>query len=261
MSGCDPIYPSCFLKAVGYYRTYCVVLPFDDAVLQGMLPSKLELAPQSVTPTGTHPIVFLFGKHFDVRPNIIPFFGMTYLEYVCAIPFVQFRDSARDYPGPFAYMPKLFLNELWPTILGWLYAYPKVTAPMTGNPPSDSFYSARTLVGDRPLFEGNFERRGPQQPPSDFPHFAALKQIFEIPFIGKFDWTPYICSNLDFKLDQATVQACTADINIQSEFIPGLEPASYTVDGLDTSALGAFYMALPWDLTMPFACNCIDCKP
>ena len=260
-SGCDPVYPKLFADAVGYYRTFYTVMAMDDALLSGLLPSKLELAPQAVTPAGTHPLVFLMGKHFDVRPDFIPFAGMTYLEYICAIPFVQWRDSSNAYRGPFAYMPRMYLNELFPTLLGYLYAYPKLMARIAGNPPTDSLYAVRSLIQDEPILKGTFERRGPELPPDAFPHFAHVRQIFDMPFIGKHELGPYICSKLTFKLQEATLQACDAQIEIQREFVPGLNPQSFTIPGIDSSPLGAFYMAVPWTMTLPFGCDCIDCAP
>ncbi len=258
--GCDPIYPNSFPKAVGFYRSFFTMLPFDSAILAALLPPKLELGPQSMTPAGTHPLVLLFGKHFDVRPELIPFGGMSYLECIIAIPNVQWRDERNDYRGPFAYMPRLYLDELWPTLLGYLYAYPKLVARMEGRPPEDPHYRVRSLVKDNPLIHGEFLRRGPQLAPTDWPNFANVRGVFEQPFIGKLELSPYTCSKLTFKLDQASVQPCSADVDIEREFLPGVEPASYLVDGIDVDALGSFYIAVPWELTLPFGCSCIGCK-
>lgn len=259
-NGCDPVYPQRFAHAVGNYRTYFTIVPYDDAILTGMLPGDLELATQSITPAGTHPLVFLFGKHFDVRPNIIPFGGMTYLEYICAIPFVQWRRSSNKYQGPFSYMPRMYLNELIPTLLGYMYAYPKQMARMEGNPPTDSHYGVRTLLQDEALIEGSFNRSGPQLPPADFPNFANVRAVFEQPFVGKYEIGPYVCSKLTFKLDQAIIQSCTAEVEVERAFVPGLELGSILRPGIDTDPLGSFYMSVPWELTLPFGCDCIDCK-
>lgn len=259
-TGCDPVYPSQLAHAVGYYRTYFAIIPFDDAVLTGMLPGELELAPQTMTPPGTHPLVFLFGKHFDVRPNFIPFGGLTYLEYICAIPFVQWRNASHDYKGPFAYMPRMFLDELFPTLLGYMYAYPKVMARMSGNPPTDSLYDVRSLLQDEALIQGTFNTFGPQLPPVDFPNFAHVREVFEMPFIGKYEIGPYVCSKLTFKLDQAIIQPATANIEVAREFVDGLLPGSFIRPSIDADPLGSFYMAVPWELTLPFACQCIGCK-
>lgn len=252
-----PTYP---LKALGYYRTFGVVVPIDVATAQASLPDELEIMPQDITPSGTHPLMLLFGKQFDVHPNFAPILNMTYLEHVSALPFVRYRDTENDYKGPFAFLPKLYLNELLPTLLGHLYAYPKTWARVAGNPPYDEVYSVHGLLSGDPIVQAVFERSGPQAPADHFEHFAKIRSIFEMPFIGQYEFGSLICSNLNFKIPQATIQSATANVAIQREYIQGLAPSTYQSVGIEDSPLGGFYMATPWELTPPFGCDCIKCS-
>jgi hypothetical protein len=254
---CEPVIPDFPIHAEGFYRTWVVVLPYPRASLVEMMPGRLELAPQTMTPAETHPLVLLFGHHFDVRPNFLPFGGMTYHELVTAIPFVRWRDAGRDdYRGPFAYLPRLFLDEVLPTALGYLYAYPKEIARIHGG----RRYTIRSLVKDRSILSGTFTPHGAERAPADEPNFEDVRPIFEMPFVGRYaPLGPYACSNLDFELERGELRPCTARVRIERPYLPGLSAGSYRLDGIDEAPLGAFELAVPWTLTPPFACGCISC--
>ena len=256
---CEPEYPKFFAEGIGQYDTRVVVQAVDEAIVEGMLPDELELAPQSVTGDGKHPLMMLFGRQSGVRPDFMPeAVGMNYDEFIVVLPFVQWRaECKKKYRGPFAFMPRLYLDELFPTLLGWWYAYPKELARMS----SGDHYSVDSLVFDRPILRGAFVPYGPTQSPDDFPNFERLRPIFEIPLVGKLDLnpSPYRCSHMTFELERATAQACEATVDIMSPFLPGLVPGVYRTAGLDVEPLGAFLLDVPWRLTLPFNCGCIDC--
>ncbi len=257
---CDPKklkFPKFPSKAIGSYASRVVVWPYPTEVLQNLLPERLELAPQTITGPGAHPVVMLFGRQSHVRPDFIPFGGMNYYEFIFAIPFVQWKDpDAYKFRGPFAYMPRLYLDKAWATLLGYMYGYPKLLGRIQGG----DTYRVRELLLDRPLIRGEFTSHGDRKPPSDFPNFEALKPIFEIPFVGKLDVSPYICSRLTFHLDDALMRSCESTVEIQYEFLPGVFPDTRASLGLAESPLGSFELDVPWDLTLPFGCDCLECS-
>lgn len=249
-----PKYPA---QGQGFYSTNAVVWPFPEEVISPLLPGRLELAPQTLTQESTHPVIMFFGHQTDVRPDFLPFGGMDYNEFIIAIPFVQWRDaSAYAYRGPFAYMPRLFLDRVFATLLGYMYGYPKLLARIHGG----HAYRVHDLLLDRPLIRGDFTAHGDQKPISDFPNFEALRPIFEIPFVGKLDVTPYICSKMTFKLDDALIRSCESSVELQYEFLPGILPDTRVSEGLAHEPLGSFQIDVPWELTLPFDCRCLKCK-
>ena len=255
---CDPVYPQYPAYAVGFYNTHVVNVLYDNDVIDGLLPDELERAPQTLSGPGQHPVTFLFGRHSHVRPNFIPFGGMNYYEFIFAIPFVQWKDpNAYTYRGPFAYMPRMFLDKLFPTILGHFYAYPKELARIHGG----NDYDVHSLLLDKPLLRGEFSPYGAPAPPDDFANFAPIREIFELPFIGQWEFGPYVCSKLTFLLDESMARPSDAVVEIQYEFLPGITPRLFTLPGLDVTPMGSFTLSVPWNLTLPFSCGCIECSP
>lgn len=257
---CDPRklkYPKYPSKAVGTYSSRVVVWPYPREVLQGLLPDRLELAPQTITAPDAHPVVMLFGQQTEVKPDFFPFAGMNYFEFIFAIPFVQWKDpDAYKFRGPFAYMPRLYLDKVMATLLGYMYGYPKLLARIQGG----ETYRVRDLLLDRPLIRGEFRSQGDARPVSAFPNFEALRPIFEIPFVGKLDATPYICSRLTFHLDDALMRSCTSTVELQYEFLDGVFPDTRASRGIEDEPMGSFDIHVPWELTLPFGCDCLECK-
>ena len=58
----------------GSYSALLVTMAMDHALTSTILPKGLSLAPQNLTATGTHPMVFAFGNQSNVRPILAPIF-------------------------------------------------------------------------------------------------------------------------------------------------------------------------------------------
>ena len=116
----------------GDYRALMLTVAMPTADVERLLPVGLSLGRQNLTATGTHPMVFAFGNQSNVHPHF-PFpkvFDLTYLEFIHTIPFVvQCEPTAEDKPpschGPFLFSPRLYLDQLAPTALGWAYGLAK----------------------------------------------------------------------------------------------------------------------------------------
>jgi hypothetical protein len=90
-----------------------VALPINE--VKASLPNYLEIAPQTFTEKGTHPVLLIFSKQSDVRYIGQPVgSGMTYDEAITFIPYVRVKGKK----GVFSYMAQLHLNDMMPTYIG-----------------------------------------------------------------------------------------------------------------------------------------------
>src|SRR5205085_2917933 len=87
--------------------------------------------------------------------------------------------------------------------------------------------------------------------PRDFPHFAAVREIFELPLATS---TPLggMCLDFHWELENAQMQAIEAQVCIEEPFLPGLPIGPFESDGIDESSAGAFHLDVPWTLSRPF---------
>lgn len=250
------IFPKEPLHAVGHYQAPVLVLGLPRSQVQALLPSKLTLAAQDLTPPEQHPVMFLLGRHHHVRPSFLHVRGGSYWEFVVAVPWLRHACRGSAYSEPFAYMPRLYLSSWLFVVLGWFYGYDKWRGRIRGDAAD---YTVRSLLRGRPLVSARFQEYGDTGPALSFPNFRRLADAFQQPFVGKLPVTPYLCSILDFQLRHATLQPLRAELRIETPFLPGLPAAAQWPEGIDRAPLGAFRISVPWTLSPPL--GCCDLKP
>lgn len=246
-------------EGVGTLNSKVVVrfLPTDAA--EKLLPLGLELAPQPVAPVGRHPVFFLFSNcEFDA------WFGdMKYAEFMLGVPYVQLEDPHAPQRGPFIYMPRLYLNEQTPRLLGnLLYGFEKQEAEIREGPGTYEVIEDSALVLD-----ARFETSGPQGTPSDFPEFETVKSLFEMPTISQvariwdedaFDdrehLSAFFATNIRYAFDdpQCRVTPLEARVEVTAALTPeGVPTGAFDAPALGEHALGSFHIEVPQVVSLP----------
>jgi uncharacterized protein with NAD-binding domain and iron-sulfur cluster len=227
------------------------VMAFPRATVQAMLDPGLVLAAQDMTPPDQHPVLLLFGWQGDVRPNRMPFGGGNYLEFIVSVPFVQ-HATARDHercPGPFIYMPKLFLDQLFPTLLGIFgYGYNKELASIRADKTDYTVFQRST---QKALISASFQATGPTASEVDFPHFHITRKPYGLPLVSRTKLGTWHYSFYDFALGQALIQPIDMTIKVYSKDVGGLPPGTYTVPSIEQQGMGAFFIATDATISNP----------
>jgi hypothetical protein len=242
------LFPRSRIKATGRYLAHFVPRSLSRDAVTGLLPRCLELAPQDLVAPNQHPVLFVFGRQQRVRPIIRYGEGLAYLEFLIAIPYLQWRDPGYSYRGPFVYLPRLYLDRWLPVLLGWLCGFAKERAHSESG---DGRNRIAALFSRTPLISGAFTPYGNTRRPQDFSGFQRLSEIFSQPLVTQ---TPFgsMCLDFDWELERARLRAIDAEVRIERAFLPGLSVESFRVDGVDRCALGAFHLDVPWSLSRPF---------
>ena len=142
--------PASKAYAYGHLDVTVAIIAPPAAEVRAWLPQGLSLAPQTMTPPGTHPVTLMFGEHSHVRPWFMPpSAGGSYGEWIVATPALDWTDDG-GHGTSWAYMSRLFLSSPWFVFLGWLYAYPKVLARVSAPPGA---YTVGMLLGAKPRVE------------------------------------------------------------------------------------------------------------
>lgn len=102
---------------------------FDATFLQSLLPGELVLAPQPYTGSGQHPLLLMFNDTHLEANNYLNSIAeeyntslkLDYNEFIVMIPFVQFRDEARNETSPYCFLPVLYLDSLLAVLGGRLF--------------------------------------------------------------------------------------------------------------------------------------------
>ena len=246
-------------------RVTVLVLPVEQ--VRKLLPAGLELAPQPVVPCGWHPVYVLCS-----HDNFSAWFGdMDYEEMMLAVPYVQISEPRDRYPGPYIYMPRLYLNDAVPRELGvHLYGWEKQAATITSVDHGDDNTYTVTQAGAAPALVGQFHALGAAQAPAAYANFTIVRQLLEQPTISqalhivdpdasslKFSG-PLLSTTVLYQVDQpgTTIQPITSELTIGASLTPaGIPPGTYRSASLQDSPLGAFRLRCKQFVTLPRSCK------
>jgi hypothetical protein len=245
-----PLFPPSRLDTDGHYQASFVLWSLPQGAVRQMLPAALEPAAQSLTGAGQHPLMFVFGEQQHVRPIIHRGAGLTYREFITVVPFVQWTAAGHGYRGPFAFLPRLFLDRWLPVVLGWLVGFAKRRERVHMGPGG---YAVSRLLRKQPIVGASFVPHGPVGRCIDFPLFSALRPIFELPLITRLAVGPFLAMNFTWELERAQMQATAADVHIHEAYVRGLPITRFHAEGIDRNTLGAFALNVPWTLSLPVA--------
>jgi hypothetical protein len=260
----NPFDPGMVFNVSGGCTMRCVTVALETERVRNLLPNGLELGVQSMTPLGTHPIVFMFQEMFRVHwstPNLMP--SMSYHEHLIGIPYCYAVNSPLwgGNAGPYFFMPTLRLDNALATTIGLLGGLPKRLARI--NAPTGCFAvldeDCRPLVtaswededtGDiRPLRE--FER--------EFRHFEPVRQALDQPLIVMVPLSigPWFCL-YDFRRwwEEATIRPIRVVTDVHTDYVVGFSPGRYPKDGeafrIDEDPLGSFELQTQWFMGAPY---------
>ena len=238
-------WPALPVHGQGIYCSRVAVLRLPADTVAALLPAGLSLLPHA---DGTHPVVLFFGRQNDVRPNIWPLPGWNYHEAVVAVPDVQAADPRQVYQGPFAFLPRLWLDRIAPVLAGLLfYGYAKRLERISED---GEFYSIRDAAGAM-LAEARFTAGGPAGRAKDFPAWATIETLLNQPILAEPTPGVEIGSVLSFRTHKIRrLVPLAARIVLAPDAVPGFAGGTFTARGLDTLP-AAFEMVSHWRITPP----------
>jgi uncharacterized protein with NAD-binding domain and iron-sulfur cluster len=252
-------------SGVGELDSVITVLMLPRAEVARLLPQGLELAP--------HP----FSAAFDEHPVLVQrshyhfdFGDMTYDETMLAVPYVQLEAFDAPRRGPFLYMPRLYLNETLPRLLGvYLYGYEKEAATIDhAFPQGDGARGHYRVKAERTgasLLEAAITSEGGRDRPGAFAEFATLRQLLEMPTISQAariwdedaahaqELSPFLASNLEYRFDapDAWLEPVRVKLTIARGYTPPGLAGTYELPSLKGATLGAFRTSVKVGVALP----------
>ncbi len=243
----------CLGDPCGQYLVAIVVAYAPADWVRKYLPPEIELQQSMINQEGNHAVAYVFGLTENLRPGWCPWPGVNYQEFAVNIPRVQLAGQESGYTGPFAYLPRLYLNRIYPTVLGWLVGYQKRLSRMTT---TETSYSIRSLFSGRPILDATFTPVGGVQDPPHDVELDKWKSLLAQPQVTQFAGNlMYMHYHIAWRFSR--LQPVRAEINVYSPDLPGVPPGHYTCEPLDDiTTLNlkgyAFLVSFPFELLMPF---------
>lgn len=245
---------------IGHGLTQGIALALPSSKVRNLLPAGLELGDQDVTPRGTHPLIFLCHHFSECQfsfPN--PLRSMNFHEQTVGIPFTFIREGAGApcERGPYYFMPKLYLDDLWVLLNGrFWWGFNKELAIVCAN---DGRYTVTSRSGHR-LISLEWSARGESDHASiGYVGFAPIREMLSQALVsicpaalGPF----FSLTDFDRRWNLATVRPNDSILEVAPSYMPGFDGGLFTESGhsggTGTFILGSFEIFGPWWLSLPY---------
>ena len=237
----------------GHVNSAITFMMSDEELVASLLPSKLELAPQELTPEGKHPVDWSFNFLQDGVTTPVPCLSLTYNELAFVIPYVRFRDgSSKD---AFAYPCKLPLNDLLALLGGRLFwQLTKVLARCSvrddfAEGGGGEFRIQRLFGGEGPYITAEFENDGSSLPGAESANFKRLvpslnQQLVTHGLYG------YQTAAFILDLKEVVIQPLAGSLETKA-FVPGFSQLNHELQSINTNLMGTFQLQVDWRLKLP----------
>lgn len=214
------------------------VLEVPVSTVEAMLPPGLRPYEQYVTRNGTHPVILLFARQRDVRPNLLPF-GVDYLEFTIAVPWVRHALGTEVDLPPLICPTLMYLNNSAMIALGrYGYAFPKHKAKMSMD---ETSYTVRSLKTNQELISCTYHRIGNRVRADELANFDRVRSGYEQSMVNPNIFGSWLYAKYDFSLGQALMQPTAMQIRISSDVF-GLPIGDYSLPPITKSPFGGFFL-------------------
>lgn len=172
------------MYSTGRWKGMFATLALDRAVASRLVDPRLELGPSPLDQPDQHPVCFMLGVQSDVRGTwpVFRSFPAEYREAMVVVPGVRFRGATRD----FLHMPRLYLDQRWPTWLGqYVFGFNKILKDVRITPGGfEVLNRGGGDKGDPPLWLANYGKSDSAIETGPVAAAQPLSEIFSPPFLG-----------------------------------------------------------------------------
>jgi hypothetical protein len=240
--------------------TRCVVLALPSSAVSAMLPAGLDLGRQNLTPEGTHPLILQFHRFSECQFSFPTFLqSMNFHEQTVGIPFAYVRPGygLPGGSGPYYFMPKLYLDDLWVLLNGrvWWGFNKEITSVQA----SDCRYTVTSLAGRRLVsLEWSVLGDADARPVNGSAEWERHRQMLNQTLISG---TPasagifFSLTDFDRRWNLSTARPLRSVLEVDPAYLPGFEGGRFTASGqggIDSPVLASFELCGPWWLSLPY---------
>lgn len=265
LAGFTPGSHATILEQKSTFEGWIVPFLVSDTEAMALLPQGLELAPQPLSATGTHPILFML--HELDGHGVWGARRQTRL--MVAVPYVELRVPQATFSGPFLYVFRLYVPYDDPIrgAMSTLYGLEEHPVRFQGRVENDL---VRVVDADRnlTLVEARLASDGAFVHPRDCPGFEMARKLLDMPVIAQaarvYDRqafvrresfpSDFLCSSMRFQFDdeRSRVVPVHAEMDWHDARAAAQSQRPFSTGPLtSTRALGAYRLRTRIVLTGP----------
>jgi hypothetical protein len=230
--------------------------------VRALLPASLELGEQDVTPEGTHPVIFLFHGFSNCQfsiPTLLQ--SLNFHEQTVGIPFTYVRAGigVPDTFGPYYFMPKLYLDDLWVSMIGrnfWGFDKELAKVDVAADRYAVSAGNGRQLAS---LTWSVPENDDDYLAAAMCPAFAATRRMLSQPLITQFPAAIgpfFVLTDFDRRWNLAKVRPLRTVLEVDPSYMSGFDGGCFVAgersEDADSAAPAAYELVGPWWLSYPY---------
>jgi len=199
------------------------LLPAAEA--EALLPQGLELAPQPLSATETHPVFFMFA-HLEGEGV----WGThAHDQLIVAVPYVEVKIPQATYQGPFLYLSRVYrasdspLAQVMATLYGW-EEHPVRFEGEVGAREQRAIDPESNLT----VLEARFVEAGGPRPPGDIRELETVRKLLDMPTIAQAARvhdaqafyrrellpTDFLCSSMRFHFDDPRTRVAPVEAQL-----------------------------------------------
>ena len=226
-------------------------LQVDSGFAQSLLPSDLELAPQSYSPQGQHPMLLLFNRtHLEPNLRLERIakeyklgIELNYNEFIVMLPFVQFKDAAYNGGAPYCYLPVLYLDSFLAVLGGrifWQFNKKFAHFTLSGVPKSINRQFSKA-----PILFWDFNKLKTQVSDQDCPNFKEIIPILKLPVIehGIYGYVSSV-----YTVPTENISIVPINLELDNNGCKYLPFGKMQIRGINESKFGCFGLNYNWTL-------------
>ncbi len=231
----------------GHLRAQLLAVEMSAAVVEGLLPPGLELAPQRLCEPGIHPIVLILGRYSDVHVAVErrDTGDLRWDECSVGVPWVRRSLGPRPRPGqlhdqPLAITLRQHVDHIVSAVGGLLWTGDRQIGRLELH---DHMATVRSLVRERPLLHAQFAPAPVRVP-------RAMVEAFRLPWVSRlpsgelkrfaFQWQP----------DSTQFRPLAAQVEAGPGLLEGV-PTGPLATKFAIEVSGTWSLILPEDLPDP----------
>lgn len=220
-------------------------------LVEELLPSELEPAPQHVTDREHHPVL-IFYNHNRLHAAWLPWPKITYNEMAFLIPYVRFKDSSDVY----AYTPLLYVDNRLVAWLGkYVWNFNKMYAGISVKPIEkgwrwfieDPEVSFNVEQDSTTISSAGCRNAGPPDYFDRFDNLNIVREMLDLPGLMGRDGT-FNTVNIAMDYPLAAVQPAEGEVKLQNLNGNGLPDLNLPFEPITKDRFGGF--RINWDIAL-----------
>lgn len=231
-----------------------LALPMPAEHLEQLLPAGVELAPQRLTPSGTHPLLVALARHTGVHlgPRAQAQGELGWDECRLDVPWVRRSLGPRNRPGllrdrPMNISLRQHVNHVLTAVAGMVWGGDRQVSRVDLG---DGHAEVRHLLRDRPSLTADLRSEGPLLPWAEVEVDPALREALQMPWLVRGATGELQRYSHHWDVASASLRPTSGRAVIEEGLLDGLPLGPFVPAGA-VELSGQWSIGLPEDLADP----------